>query len=508
MFKASPQQQAVIEWVRDGSGSAFVEARAGTGKTTTILHALPHTRGTVALMAFNKSIATEITAKIANKQNPKHEDYDPAFVGLGNRVKVGTVHSYGFGAVRRVYPKVEVDARKKSDRLVAELQIPKKMQGFTLKLVSLAKQSGIGLMRQVDDQGAWYDIIDHHDLLNDVEEPIDGDLGVELAQKTLKRSNEIAGEIIDFNDMCYLPVITGMNVWQNDWVWVDEAQDTNTVRRALARKMLKPDGRSGWVGDRHQAIYGFCGADNDAVDLIIRDFKCRLLPLTVTYRCPKAVVARANEIVPDIQAHETAPEGRVMNIDDAKHLMVEGEYRVSKEDAVLCRKTKPLVQLAFAMIRNSIPCHVEGKDIGAGLIKLVNRFNARTMDQLLEQLEVYRAREVEKLVAKGKETQAENLSDRVETVIVIGEKCQSVDELRTKITDLFKDDNGRNNVCLSTVHKAKGREWGRVFILGANLWMPSKWARQEWQQQQEMNLIYVAVTRAQQELVFVDAQEG
>jgi superfamily I DNA/RNA helicase len=52
------------------------------------------------------------------------------------------------------------------------------------------------------------------------------------------------------------------------------------------------------------------------------------------------------------------------------------------------------------------------------------------------------------------------------------------------------------------VHKAKGLEAQRVFILEPHL-MPSKWARQEWQQEQEANIIYVAVTRALETLVYL-----
>ena len=44
------------------------------------------------------------------------------------------------------------------------------------------------------------------------------------------------------------------------------------------------------------------------------------------------------------------------------------------DDAILCRNTKPLVKIAFNLIKRGIPCHVEGRDIGAGLIKLVDRF--------------------------------------------------------------------------------------------------------------------------------------
>ena len=78
--------------------------------------------------------------------------------------------------------------------------------------------------------------------------------------------------------------------------------------------------------------------------------------------------------------------------------------------------------------------------------------------------------------------------------------------LREAMNQLFEDtpDGTRpRNLTLSTVHKAKGREWDRVYLLGRNKFMPSKWARQEWQYQQELNLMYVAVTRANRSMTLI-----
>jgi superfamily I DNA/RNA helicase len=61
-----------------------------------------------------------------------------------------------------------------------------------------------------------------------------------------------------------------------------------------------------------------------------------------------------------------------------------------------------------------------------------------------------------------------------------------------KIDNLFADGNGK--LLLSTIHKAKGREWDNVAILAPEL-SPSRWARQDWQVEQELNLIYVRDTR-------------
>jgi len=487
-FIPSPQQQVVFDWVERGRGSAFMRARAGCGKTTTLVHSAKRMRGSIALVAFNKKIADEFEVKLAE-------------VGVSsNQLRSGTFHKFGLNAVRQVYPRTQIDAKGKADRLCRELEIPVPLQSFVLKLVSLAKQAAIGLFGKVEDDRCWFDIIDHHDLDTCLENP-EQDLtqAILLARKAFARSKEIASEVIDFDDMIFLPATTPMRVWQNDWILVDEAQDTNPARRALARKMLKSGGRAIFVGDDRQGIYGFTGADADAMDQIIRDFACIVLPLTVTRRCPKSVVVEANQIVADIEAHEDAPQGEVSQI-SLEHLF---EADLSSTDAILCRKTAPIVSLAFQLLRRGVACHVEGRDIGAGLLNLVNRWKSRTIGQLTTQLDNYAEREVAKLMAKGRETQAEALQDRVDTLKVLMEGCPDVACVRQKIETMFQD--GARTLTLSTVHKSKGREWERVFVLGRHEYMPSPWARQSWQQLQEQNLIYVAVTRSKGRLVYVGA---
>jgi superfamily I DNA/RNA helicase len=74
------------------------------------------------------------------------------------------------------------------------------------------------------------------------------------------------------------------------------------------------------------------------------------------------------------------------------------------------------------------------------------------------------------------------------------------------ILDMFGDNLGSTShlVILSSIHKAKGLEWPRVYILGRKQLMPSPYARQAWAQEQEKNLAYVAITRAQSILIDVN----
>lgn len=503
-FSPSTQQAAVLDWVRNGTGSAFVEAVAGAGKTTTLIEALAETTGSVAFTAYNKKIADEIKAKIASRSDPASDDYDPRFAGFGNRVRVGTFHSFGFGAWRRIAPGVKVDARAKEEATQEALAIPATVRDLVPKLVSLAKQRGIGLFGSIDDRSLWFDIVDHFDLVHDIDEPDAIGDGIEYAISALRYHQGLARQLIDFDDMIYMPVVTGAKLWQNDWVFVDEAQDTNPARRALARKMLTRSGRAVFVGDRAQAIYGFTGADSDAIDQIVRDFNCTRLPLTVTFRCPKAVVEQARQVVSHIEAHDSAPEGVVSIVDSQGWNDAVAFLQAS--DAILCRNTKPLAQTAYSLIRRGVACHVEGKDIGTGLLKLANRYSARSLDDLRDKLEAYMEKETSKLVGKGKETQAEALQDRVQTLFVVMDECQTIGQLRQKIVDMFMDSDSepRPTLTLSTVHKAKGREWEHVYLLDRNAYMPSKWARQEWQLEQEDNIIYVALTRAKHELTYLN----
>jgi superfamily I DNA/RNA helicase len=80
-----------------------------------------------------------------------------------------------------------------------------------------------------------------------------------------------------------------------------------------------------------------------------------------------------------------------------------------------------------------------------------------------------------------------------------------VEALCTEINALFDDSAGF--VSLSTIHRAKGLESERVFVLEANT-LPLSWSGQRPDQaEQERNLLYVALTRAKQDLFLLRAPE-
>jgi DNA helicase-2/ATP-dependent DNA helicase PcrA len=159
-----------------------------------------------------------------------------------------------------------------------------------------------------------------------------------------------------------------------------------------------------------------------------------------------------------------------------------------------------------------VPVRVVGRDIGQGLVTLVNSRRAKSIEDLEEKIERWRDREVAKWLSKDMEDKAEAANDRAETIKVIIDHVDdherlsppTVSDVTDAINRLFDDTPGGGKVTLSTIHKAKGLEWDRVYLLDAHL-VPSRWARRPEEIEQELNLLYVAITRAKLNLVYINS---
>lgn len=197
-----------------------------------------------------------------------------------------------------------------------------------------------------------------------------------------------------------------------------------------------------------------------------------------------------------ISASPTAPEGSVA------HLSHYVPSLFLPTSAILCRNTAPLISFAFSLLHRSVPCHVLGREIGQGLLTLIDKLKPKDIPDLDAKLQRYEQTQCQRLLARFDEAGAEAVTDRVRCIEIFLHEASSLTDLSTRITALFAD-TVTNKLTLATVHKAKGLEWPLVFILDFDELMPSKFARQPWQKTQENNLIYVARTRAQLDLRYI-----
>jgi DNA helicase II / ATP-dependent DNA helicase PcrA len=484
-FKPTPEQERIFMFVKKRPENILIKAFAGAGKTSTIVEAvklLPKDKK-IMFLAFNKHIQEELQTKL-----PEY-------------VRCYTTYGLGMSAVKRKYgDSIQFDEFK-LDKL-----IQKKAKGWKLdeefdsdeeisiymnsikKLVNLCRLTLTLKAEYIPYVAERYDV----NLRKDKD-----------IKRVLKVLDDATNDrkTMDYTDMIYLPAIdNGIWMFPQDYVFVDEVQDLNRCQIKIIEKVLKKDkltgkitGRLISVGDYFQGIYGFTAADEKSFEWFEKFKNTKVLPLSVSFRCSKAVIRKANEIVPDIKALPDAPEGLVRTGD----VLTEAQGG----DFVLCRTTMPLVKLFFEFLTQGKKATIKGSDIGVQLIELIGKIN--NLDTLKKFWEHELFTFKKDLKATGVLNPAEHsgysaLEDKVTTLLFLSRYADSIVDLKMKIKTIFSDEI--QGICLSTVHKIKGLEANRVFIVRPDL-MPLPNSR-SWQFMQEKNLEYVAITRSRLELIY------
>ena len=479
-FKPSEYQLAVFDFIREGRGHCIVEAVAGSGKTTTIVKAMdivPKDKRCIFL-AFNKHIANALKEKAPSN------------------VVVSTLHALGYKELQSNFGKMRLNNRKVAEmyNLIIEdnkddkeaVDVLEEIQYPVIKFISSFK----GTLLEVNEENLRY-ISERHDI--ELNEEIGIEIYLTVIEGILEGDSDDTSQV-DFDDMIYLPIVLEIPMTKYDFVFVDETQDLNKSQLEMVKRFVNEEGRIIAVGDRFQSLYGFRGVDTDAIPRMIEELEATVLPLSISYRCPRTVVELAKRLVPAIESFESAEEGKItqdMSYDDFYEI-------VKPKDMVVCRNNTPLVKPAFYLLSQGVKVCIKGKDIGEGLIKIIKKFNTSDMKVFYTKLDEWF--ENEKMWATKKHKDVGAIEDKYNVLQALADGCIDVVCIKNKIQTIFSDTNAE--VTFSSIHKAKGLESDRMFILEPSL-MPSKYAIQEWQVQQEKNCMYVAITRAKKELYVV-----
>ncbi len=450
----------------DGDGRFLLGDFTVTHNTTTIVNAckLCPLTARVLFVAFNKSIAEELQRRVP-----------------GNTT-ASTLHSFGFRACKAAgFARVDKD----KERNIAIAILPR---DTTLALVaSLCKLVSMCKAWLVDDEAGINDLAEAYECTGNG--TIATPEWARYAQHVLAQSKVIRS--VSFDDMVWLPIALNLRIAAHDVVFVDETQDLNRAQMELVVRAAGERGRVVAVGDDRQAIYAFRGADSASIERLTERLSATVMPLSITYRCPRAVVAEAQRYVPDITAADSAAEGTVnQGVTEAKMLA-----DAKPGDAILSRTNAPLVRTCLALLRAGKRAAVRGREIGQGLATLVRKSKCVTIVEFAAWLATYEQREVARLQAAGKDSKAEEVTDKVATLNALSDGCATTQELCSRIESLFRDDDDDNRVLLSSTHKAKGLEWCTVWMLSDTY----RAARSK----EEANLAYVAVTRARATLNYV-----
>lgn len=506
--------------------------RMGFGSGVSVgpaVHTRPRIR--VGMVAFNKHIAVEMESRLAGARvlldgsdeqkqiwdvllnQDKHVIVE-AVAGSGKtttlmqycfrenaQVDAMTYHSLGYRTVKAAMRHgVRVDQYKVLG-LLDTLTLPvsdsqQRMAKYRISsMVGFCKTYGFGpdVTREQMEE-----IAERHDVeLNGL-----GELVMDYTPKVLQRCLDETRSV-DFDDMVWLPYVLNLQPQKYDVLCVDEYQDTGHTQQWLA---VHGGNRVVAVGDERQSIYLFRGADGTGFHKLRKELGASnviTLPLTLTRRCPKSHVKLAQQIVPQITALDHAPDGIITvtrTVDEGLDMMRPG-------DLALCRVNGPLVSTAYKLLKRGVKAVVRGRDIGQGIVKLVEQAEKREGYGVGLPEIVKGAGEITaELCAKFRmqshgrgEMKAVSAEDKYSCLCTLAEGCGTVTELKAMVERLFAEfeDDGtpKHAVVLGTVHRTKGLEAGRVFVLQPGL-IPHPKAKNVADQLQEMNLGYVAVTRA------------
>jgi hypothetical protein len=205
----------------------------------------------------------------------------------------------------------------------------------------------------------------------------------------------------------------------------------------------------------------------------------------------------------------------------------EGEVRhdvlldeVRDGDMMICRNNSPLIQIYVRLLKEGKKAFVRGKDFGKQLISMVKSTEkevlnveckndgvfARLYNDLFTLRNTIMSQNMVDEIDALRTSNVMNRLDAIKTLEYLSEDISTSSELIGKLEGIFKSDDMEDGIALSTIHKAKGLEADRVFIIAPSL-MPSKSAKKDWEVRQEMNLMYVAYTRAKNHLLFLSEDE-
>jgi len=467
------QQEAIFAAGIEGIENVFVGAGPGTGKTTTNVELGKRLSQKYLGLAFNKHIADEWAAK--DRKN-----------------EVRTTHSFALRECHTHYGdfKLDVEGKKYRELIWAQLDCQDHIADVDKKEVAHQLSRLIDLARSTLNENPL-ELADYYGMAID----IDLDL-FRMMFKFILEQGRANLKVLDFTDLIYYIWFYKLPVRQFPRILGDEVQDWNASQLYLVQQALEPGGSLIAVGDEHQALYGFRGADCDSIPNLIKTFSAKVLPLTLSFRCAKAIVERANQLVPELRAAPDAPEGEIL-YDNQEGIL----RNIKRGDMMLCRTNAPLVAPVYSLIRRGVKATIRGRDIGRGLLLFIEKFEegSATLTELLIKMDKHAGKRVEKLVALARNGSAQALQDKAETIVQISLGADSITQLKKNIDMLFGDNSPA--VVASTVHKAKGLEADRVVILRPDL-MPHPLAKKDWEMRQEINIIYVATTRAKNQLTF------
>ena len=484
----------------------FINATAGSGKTTLLLSLIKRVPSfkKIIFLAFNKSIQEELNGRVTYSKN----------------VDIKTIHSMAYSVLRQgVYERFKLNENKTFALINKKIDLSfiDKKEGLNEQKKQKLKYSYLFELQSILNL-CHLNLVDPSD--REKTKALCEEYGYlvdELKLKNIIEANKIVEKynrkknhkefMIDFTDMLYLTYtfIDQSKYPKYDCVFIDESQDLNPLQREVVMRLIGKGGRFCAVGDDFQAIYSFMGSNLESFNMLKNYKNTVSLPLSVSYRCSKSVINEAKKYDSSVEFAESAKEGIVRN----------GKLSEIKEgDILLCRNNYPLVLAYVELLKQGKKAHILGRDFSRSLIAIIDKvqeYKNRENKTIEEGYDFILNEKFQELKDKGilnpfNNKLYQSFKEKIDIIKELVLYFGSIEKTLSNLENVFSDSYG-DGVKLMTIHKSKGLESKRVFILGFRELIPSKYAETELELYQEKCLQFVAVTRAKEELVYLPLSE-
>lgn len=272
---------------------------------------------------------------------------------------------------------------------------------------------------------------------------------------------------------CYYPRITTL--------LIDECQDLSPVYYSFLRKVSQ---HQILVGDPHQAINGWNGADIHMFDK--QTASSRVFYMKDCFRCPSNIVDMANRI--SQSKHPLLPrKDEAVPVIPVRPLVERVDKLGPGNTMIIGRYNAQLIQACITLRMKGIAAHLEGdKDVAGPIVsfaKMVTygKFTPYLTNRMSDWIE-------ESPLPDWAKMKYYDYRDCVEFV----GKVDSFDDLKSKLQNLFK--KRHSSFPLMSIHQSKGKEANHVLAVGPLAGFDDS------EFSQEANCEFVGVTRTQHQL--------
>lgn len=543
-FKPSTYQQDILDFfLNNPQSNMLVNALAGSGKSTTACMLSEHSKTSDLYIAFNASVVEEFKKKIKNPKTKVMTMHSLAYSIMLYNVEQESKDSgekpKGFGSQRskRIVSLDNFKPHKILDEEITKrygryIEFAKRvfLKDNYVNLYNLCRltltdmSSNKDVSRLINDHVLFLYYGDEGYSAPDISEITST---LKILDTKSKQQFETQG-VIDFTDMLW---ITFNKLKYDNWevpywalytnIYCDEVQDFSNIQLNFLKFIKRTKGRYVFIGDFHQAIYNFAGANAQAFNQIPKMFApVETFDLPICYRCAKSHLSRVNrEYGIPILPCDDAPMGFVKTIDKNKI----SEY-AKAGDMVISRKNKWIAEVVLDLARNGTPIFIEDKEmVGAIKRQILSSkcTSVGTLEKFLQKVISNYNKKLFEIVSKNSReggheeehleavAEANSKIDNTSFLLEILEgylenhaSSDSVSKFSNFIDKLLNTTPSPNCVRLCSIHKAKGLEATNVFVLNEAK-INYDFRNSKEQNIQEKNLSYIATTRAKEGLYLV-----